>query len=159
MFVAVLCCIFWRLVLNLSHSIIHTCARMIWILTTLSDSATVSESISSSSTINLSVCSVNKTGWLINKSLRSYFHHIIRLPLLRRASFINIPFWVAWWVCFFKSRWRSWLVSRQTTSFTVVSNISTCALRGLWLSCLVFPGLSDAVDDRADGGLSMLRAI
>ena len=26
-------------------------------------------------------------------------------------------------------------------------------------SCLVFTGLSDAVDDRADGGLSMLRAI
>ena len=60
---------------------------------------------------------------------------------------------------FSTSRWRSWPMSRQTTSFPVLSYISACALRGLWLSCLVFSGLSDAVDDRADGALSLLRAI
>ena len=63
---------------------------------------------------------------------------------------------VVYWIT---GLWRSWLVSLQTTGFPVLSYISVCALRGLWLSCLVFPGLSDAVDDRAGGGLSMLRAI
>ena len=86
-------------------------------------------------------------------SHRYIIHQFIRFPLIRRPSFINIP------CSFSTSRWRSWLGSRQTTGFTVLSYISACALRGFWLSYLVFPGLSDAVDDRADGGLSMLRAI
>ena len=52
-----------------------------------------------SSTINLSVCSVNKTGWLfINRSHRSWFHKFIRFPLLRRPILVSIPLWVTWWV-------------------------------------------------------------
>ena len=49
---------------------------------------------------------------------------------------------------------RDWCDGKQ-----LLSHISACALRELRLSCLGFPRLSDAVDDRADGGLSMLRAI
>ena len=37
--------------------------------------------------------------WANNGSPRSIVHQFIRLPLLRRPSFINVPFWVAWWVC------------------------------------------------------------
>ena len=44
----------------------------------MSDSTSVSKSISLSSTINLSVCCANK---FINKFLRSNFHHFIRFPL------------------------------------------------------------------------------
>ena len=47
----------------------------------------------------------------------------------------------------------------QTTGLSVLSYFSACWLRGLWLSCLVFPGLSDAAEDSADGALSLLRAI
>ena len=50
----------------------------------MSDSAAVSVSISSSSTINLSVCSC--------------FRHFNWFPLLRRPLFVSIPLWVAWWV-------------------------------------------------------------
>ena len=61
-------------------------------------------------------------------------------PLLRRPSFINIPFWVAWWVCAYNG-----------------SYFSACRLRGVWLSCLVFTGISDAVEDSATGVLSVHR--
>ena len=47
----------------------------------------------------------------------------------------------------------------QTTGLPVLSYFSACGLRGLWLSCQVFPGLSDAAEDSADGALSLLRAI
>ena len=81
---------------------LQPCARMIWILNDMSDSAMVLESISSSSTINLSVCSVNK-GWLfIDRTHRAYFHHFIRFPLLRRPLFVSIPLWVTWWVSVLK---------------------------------------------------------
>ena len=33
-----------------------------------------------------------------NGSPRSIFHQYIRSPLLRRPSFLNITFWVGWWV-------------------------------------------------------------
>ena len=36
---------------------------------------------------------------------------------------------------FSTSRWRSWLVWRQTTGFPILSYTSACALRGLWLVC------------------------
>ena len=41
----------------------------------------------------------------------------------------------------------------------VLSYFSACGLRGFLLSCLVFTRLSDAVEDSADGALSLLRAI
>ena len=47
---------------NIFRTRSFTCARMIWILNEIADSATVLESMSSSSTINLSVCCVNKPG-------------------------------------------------------------------------------------------------
>ena len=47
----------------------------------------------------------------------------------------------------------------QTTGLPILSYFSACGLRGLWLSCLVFPRLSDAVKDSADGALSLLRTI
>ena len=52
---------------------------------------------------------------------RSIIHQFISFPLLRRPSFLIVPSWVA--CC----------VSRQTTGLTVLSYISACALRGLWL--------------------------
>ena len=56
----------------------------------ISDSATVSESISSSSTINLSV--VNKPGGCSLTSLPVLtFHQFIRFPLLRRPILDSIP--------------------------------------------------------------------
>ena len=42
---------------------------------------------------------------------------------------------------------------------SVLSYFSTCGLRGVWFSCLVFSGPSDAVEDSADGAFSLLRAI
>ena len=49
---------------------------------------------------------------------------------------------------------RDWCHGRQLFSpFYHTSQLSR------WEACLVFPGLSDAADDRADGGLSMLRVI
>ena len=44
-----------------------------------------------------------------------------------------------------------------TTGLTVLSYFSVCGLRGVWLSYLVFPGLSDAVEDSATGVLSLHR--
>ena len=41
------------------------------------------------------------------KSPCSFFHQCIRFPLLRRPNFINIPFWVAWWVSVYKGSHRS----------------------------------------------------
>ena len=49
--------------------------------------------------------------------------------------------------------------SEQTTGLTVLLYFSACGLRRLWLSCLVFTRLSDAVEDSADGAVSLLRAI
>ena len=42
---------------------------------------------------------------------------------------------------------------------SVLSYFSTCGLRGVWFSCLVFSGPSDAVEDSADGAFPLLRAI
>ena len=48
-------------------------------------------------------------------------------------------------------------MSRQTTGFPVLSHIS--ASEDFDFFCLVFPGLFDAVEDRAYGALSLLHAI
>ena len=42
---------------------------------------------------------------------------------------------------------------------SVLSYFSICGRRGVWFSCLVFSGPSDAVEDSADGAFSLLRAI
>ena len=64
----------------LDHS---PCARMIWIFNDISDSETVPESISPSSTINLSVCCANKPGGcsltdlpVLTSINSSYFHSL-----------------------------------------------------------------------------------
>ena len=96
----------------------------------MSDSATVLESISSSSTINLSVCSANKPG---DCSLnRSYFHHFIRFPLLRRPLFVNISFWVVWWTSVQNRSHRSWLLlsARAQKYLTFISGFP----RAFWCS-------------------------
>ena len=50
-----------------------------------------------------------------NGSHRSIIHQFIRFSLLRRQSFINIPFWVAWWVSAYNGSLRSIvLLSLQT---------------------------------------------
>ena len=74
--------------------------------------------------------------WAINGSHRSIIHQFIRFPLWRRPSFINIQFWAAWWVCVNNGSVRSF---RANNGFPVLSYFSACELRGLWLSCLVFP--------------------
>ena len=45
----------------------------------------------------------------------------------------------------------------QTTGLSVLSYFSVCRLRGVWLSCLVFLGLSDAVEASTSGVLSLHR--
>ena len=44
-----------------------------------------------------------------------------------------------------------------TTGLSVLSYFSVCKLRGDWLSCLVFPGLCDAVQASTSGVLSLHR--
>ena len=109
-----------------------------------SDSVTVSESTSSHH--NKSVCVLcEPTGWLfIYRSPRSCFHHFIRFPLLRRPFFVSIPLWEVWWASAHHRSHRSWLLLIPR-------------LRGVWLSNLVFPGLSDAVEASTSGSLSLHR--
>ena len=81
-----------------------------------------------------------------NKFPRSIIHQFIRCPLLRRPFFVNIPLWVAWWVS----------VPQQVSPFLDAAH-SFHELRGIWLSCLVFTGLCDAVEGRTSGVLSLHR--
>ena len=94
-----------------------------------------------------------------NRSLRSIIHQFIKFPLLRRPMFSNIPFWVAWWVCFFSESVA--LVTGVTANnrfHRSIVHLSLRTQRTLTFSS-GFPRFSDAVDDRADGALSLLRAI
>ena len=83
-----------------------------------SDSVTVLESISSSSTINLSVCCVNKPDGCAFTSLSVLTSSTSSdFALLRRPFFVSIPFWVAWWASvLYKS---SFLAAAQSTSSEV----------------------------------------
>ena len=134
MFVAVLCCIFWSFTLCKNDLDFND----------KSDSAMVLESRSSSSTINLSVCSANKPGGCSLTSLpvltsinSSDFH-------LRRPFFFNIPLWIAWWA---GAHHRS----------PVLRCCSVHELRGISLSNLIFPRLSVAVEASTSGSLSLHR--
>ena len=89
-----------------------------------------------------------------NRSLLSIIHQFIRFPLLKRPSFINIPFWVAWWVCFFNESVA--LVTGVTASNRFPLSIVHLSLRTQRTSTF---SSGDAVDDRVDGALSLLRAI
>ena len=67
-----------------------------------------------------------------NGSPRSIVHQFISCPLLRRPSFINIPFWVAWWVCAYNGSLRSivLLSLRTQRRLTFVSEFP----RAFWCS-------------------------
>ena len=73
----------------------------------MSDSATVLRVFIIGFNNEICPCAVQTVWLFINKSLRSYFHQFIRIPLLRRPNLINIPFWVAWWVSVFNKSHRS----------------------------------------------------
>ena len=78
----------------------------------------------------------------MKRSLRSYIHHFIRFPLLRRPILVSIPLWVTWWTC------------AHHKAPTFFGCCSVQELRGHWLSNLVFPGLSDAIEAITSGFLS-----
>ena len=88
-----LCCIFWGLVLPLSHLIIHPVQegsgfqRHFWFCF----GVRIHLIVFHNEFVRVLCC--------YNRSPCSFFHHFIRFLLLRRPSFINMPFWVAWWVC------------------------------------------------------------
>ena len=90
MFVAVFCCIFWGLVLPLSHLIIHPVqewsgfSRHFWFCFGVRIHIIVfnNESVRVLCEYNRSPCST--------------FHQFIRFLFLRGPSLVNIPFWVAW---------------------------------------------------------------
>ena len=110
MFVAVLCCIFWGLVQHLSHSIIHPVQewsgfqRQVWFC----DGVRVHIIVINNKSVRVLY---EQTGWLlIYRSHRSYFHHFIRFPLLRRPFFVSIPLRVAWWASVLYRSSRSWLL-------------------------------------------------
>ena len=84
-----------------------------------------------------------------NGSPRSIFHQFIRFPLLRRPSFVNIPFWVIWWVCIHNGLRRSLganngshrsailLIFRTQRSLPFISGFSLafwCSRRWRWWS-------------------------
>ena len=97
MFVAVFCCIFWGLVLPLSHLIIHPVQLRpgIWRHFWFGVGVRVHIIVFNNKSVRV-LC--EQTGWLfINRCHRSYFHQFIRSPLLRKPILVNIPFWVAWW--------------------------------------------------------------
>ena len=122
----------------------------------MSDSATVLESISSSSsTMNLSVCCADTTGRPVLSSINSSDFH------LRRQSLNNIPFWVAWWVTVYNGSPRSiiniwtWHRHWKWINFTLILSFSslTVAVVGeddeleedveRCLSCLAYLKLKD----------------
>ena len=76
------------------------------------DSVAVSESISSSSTINLSVCCVNTPAGcsLTCLPVLASSTSSERCPLLRRPFFVSISFWVAWWARVHYKSPCSWLL-------------------------------------------------
>ena len=76
-----------------SFAIVHSpCARMIWTSTTCLILRRCRESISSSSTTNLSVCCASKPGGCsLRRCHCSNFHQFIRFPLLRRPILVSIP--------------------------------------------------------------------
>ena len=67
-----------------------------------------------------------------NRSNCSIFHQFIRFPLLRRPSFIIIPFWVAWWASVFNQSPCSLMLlsPRAQRSLTFVSGFH----RAFWCS-------------------------
>ena len=76
---------------SLDHS---PCANMIWILATclICDGVRVHVIVINNKSVR---ALFEQTRWLfINNSPCSYFHQFIRFPLLRRPSFIIVPFWV-----------------------------------------------------------------
>ena len=106
----------------------------------MSDSATVSESILSFSTMNLSVCCAVTTGRPVLTS-----HQFIRFPLLRRPSFINIPF---------LSSLLSKLLQQVSLFFDAAQVASSEEIDfHVWFS----PGFSDAVEASTSGVLSLHR--
>ena len=70
---------------------------------------------------------------------RSIVHQFIRFPLLRRPSFINVPFRAAWWVCAYNGSPRSILLLNLRTQrvLTLVSGFPRdfwCSRRQRWWS-------------------------
>ena len=92
MFITVFCCIFWGLVLPLSHLIIHSMQewpgfwRHFWFWFG----------------VRIHVIVFN------NESVRVLC--VYDRSLLRRPGFINVPFWAAWWVCLYNGSPRSFML-------------------------------------------------
>ena len=126
MFVAVFCRIFWRLVLPLSHLIIHPAQewsgfwRHFWFCFGVRIHLIVfnNESVRVLCEYNRSPCSI--------------FPQFTRFPLLRRPSFINIQFWVTWWVSVYNMSpcFMMLLSSRAQRKLTFVSGFP----RAFWCS-------------------------
>ena len=91
------------------------------------------DGVSSSSTINLSVCCDDKSGKsFVHTSFRLYFHHFIRFPLMRRPLFVNLP---CWWVSVRNKFLHFWmLLSPRTQKYlTFVSRFHRTPM--LWSNC------------------------
>ena len=104
MFVAVLCCIFWEDWSNIFRTRSFTLCKNDLDSHDMSDSVTVSESISSSSTINLSVCCANTTSLpFLLPSLHQistlekniFRQHSVLSSLMSRRPWQVSPFWDA----------------------------------------------------------------
>ena len=79
-----------------------------------------------------------------NGSPCSIIHQFIRFPLLNRPSLINIPFWVAWWVCVFNGSVA--LVTRVTANNGSLRSIVLLSTRTQRTLILV-SGLPNTKDD------------
>ena len=125
-----MCCILWGLVLNLSHTIIHPVQEWSGFQRHVWfwDGVRVHIIVINNKFVRV-LC--EQTGWLfINRSPRSNLHHFIRFPHLRRPILVSIPLW---------------------------TGCSFYGLRGNWLSDLVFPRVSDAIEASTSGVLSLHR--
>ena len=87
---------------------------------------------------------INDDKLVIYGSLRSCSQLSTRFPLLRRPPVFNVPFWIVWWA--------------SITGLPVPVCRTFNELRGaFWLSDLVFPRLSDAIETSTFGSLTRYR--
>ena len=82
---------------------------------------------------------------ITNKSPCSYFHQIIRFPLLRRPILVNIPLWTKWWASVLKKTPLFFDAAHSTHS------------KNIWLSNLVSTGIADVLDTNTFGSLTLHR--
>ena len=144
MFVNVLSCTFWRLVQHISHSIIHHVERMT-VPSTKSLILWRCESPYHLHEWQICLCAV-WTNWVVVHLQVSTF----LLPALHQVSTLE------------KTTCRQCsILSILLSNFHHKSPVLGCCsfheLRGNWLSCLVCPGLSDAVEASTLGFLTLHR--